>query len=148
MTASVHSPAPGFDAVDQTGARHQLLDYRGAWLLLYFYPKDDTDGCTKEACGFRDLHPQFQPKVHIVGVSADSQESHRMFAEKYQLPFPLLVDTDRTIITAYGVGTLFPKRTSFLIDPNGVIQTIYEKIDCIAHAQQILDDIQALKTSA
>jgi thioredoxin-dependent peroxiredoxin len=132
------SPAPAFQARDQQGTDHALRGYRGRWILLYFYPKDDTPGCTAEACGLRDRFDELSLHAVVLGVSKDDAESHRGFARKYGLPFPLLVDSDCAIITAYGVGTAFPKRVSFLIDPEGTIATIYDTIDCALHAQEVL----------
>ncbi len=97
-TLTPDSPAPAFTAIDQHGARHTLQDYAGKWLLLYFYPKDDTPGCTIEACGFRDNFSQLQKEIDVVGVSADSPESHKEFIKKYDLPFTLLSDTDKKLI--------------------------------------------------
>lgn len=120
---------------------HALSDYSGRWLLLYFYPKDDTPGCTIEACGFRDLHHDFASSVAILGVSKDSAESHKRFAEKYALPFPLLADPGSVMIRSYGAdGINFPKRVSFLIDPQGTIAKIYALFDCNTHAQEVLQD--------
>ncbi len=147
MPAQLQQSAPHFSAIDQEGNPHRLEDFKGQWLLLYFYPKDDTPGCTKEACGFRDAFADLQQVVQVLGVSKDSRESHQRFAEKYQLPYSLLVDTDQAIIGAYGAdGGAFPKRTSFLIDPAGKIAKIYEKIDCQAHAEEILQDVRTMKT--
>ena len=135
--------APAFSALDQDGTLHALQDYVGRWLLLYFYPKDDTPGCTKEACGFRDHHAKLSTHIAILGVSKDDGASHKRFAEKFTLPFPLLADPDRTIISAYSAdGETFPKRVSFLIDPQGRIAKIYDKVDCDGHAEQVLHDIK------
>jgi peroxiredoxin Q/BCP len=133
--------APAFSTSDQNGEIHALSDYVGRWLLLYFYPKDDTPGCTKEACEFRDHYAELSKYIAILGVSKDDAVSHRYFAEKFLLPFPLLADPDRTIITAYGAdGVIFPKRVSFLIDPKGNIAKIYDKVDSEIHAQEALRD--------
>ncbi len=134
--------APAFSSLDQHGNTHALQDYRGKWLLLYFYPKDDTPGCTKEACGFRDRFAELKDRVTVLGVSKDSMESHDTFAQKYALPFALLADSDQTMIAAYGAdGVMYPKRVSFLINPEGVIAKIYDKVDCDAHAKEVLQDI-------
>jgi peroxiredoxin Q/BCP len=148
-------PAPDFELPDQTGERHSLTHHRGEWILLYFYPKDDTPGCTKEACGIRDAYADFKEnKIEVFGVSVDSVESHGKFAEKYHLPFTLLSDADKKAVNEYGVygkkkfmgreyqGTL---RTSFLIDPEGRIAKIYEDVKPEAHAEEILRDFRALK---
>ncbi len=147
--------APDFKAVDQDGKSHKLSDYRGKWVLLYFYPKDDTPGCTKEACMIAELWPDFKKlKVQVFGVSVQNQKSHKKFAEKYDLPFTLLVDEDKKIVEKYGVwaekslygrkymGTL---RVSFLIDPKGKIAKIYEKVKPETHAEEVLEDLKKLK---
>ena len=134
--------APAFAARDQSGVVHSLEDYSGRWLLLYFYPKDDTPGCTKEACGFRDRFGDLFAQMVVLGVSKDDAESHARFAEKYDLPFPLLADPDKVIITTYGAdGEIYPKRVSFLIAPDGTIKKIYDKVACEEHAEEVLRDI-------
>jgi peroxiredoxin Q/BCP len=96
--------APDFKTIDQDGKEHKLSDYRGQWVLIYFYPKDDTPGCTKEACAIRDMTPDFKKlKVKVFGVSVQGEKSHKKFAEKYHLPFTLLVDEDKKIVNKYGV---------------------------------------------
>ncbi len=145
------SPAPEFTLPDQEGKEHSLADYRGRWVLLYFYPKDDTPGCTKEACAIRDAFPQFgKGKAVILGISPDSVKSHAKFAEKYALPFTILADEGRQAIDAYGVwgpkkfmgreyeGVL---RTSFLINPEGKIEKVYENVKPEVHADEVLADI-------
>ena len=154
MKLQVGTKALDFTLPDQNGESHTLSDYHGKWVLLYFYPKDDTPGCTKEACGVRDMFPKFKKMDAIVfGVSADSVVRHKKFAEKYKLPFTLLSDEDKKIINAYGVwakkkfmgreymGIL---RTSFLIDPKGKIAKIYEQVKPDAHAEEVLTDLQVL----
>jgi len=154
MKLKLKDSAPKFTALDQDGKTHQLKDYLGSWLLLYFYPKDDTPGCTKEACSLRDNFPDFKKvKTQVVGVSVDSVASHKKFADKYQLPFTLLADEDKTIVKSYGVwgkkkfmgrefmGTL---RTSFLIDPKGKIVKIYSDVKPDKHAEEILSDLKDL----
>ncbi len=139
-------PAPAFSVSDQYGKVHTLQDYRGKWLLLYFYPKDDTPGCTKEACGFRDHFSALQDKVTVLGVSKDSAESHSAFTKKYALPFTLLADADLALTAAYGAdGVTYPKRVTFLIDGEGVIAKIYDKVDCEAHALEVLEDVRHFK---
>ena len=146
--------APDFSLPDQDGKVHALRDYRGTWVLVYFYPKDDTPGCTTQACGIRDTFPEFEKLgVTVFGISTDSEKSHKKFEEKYELPFTLLADTDKKTVQAYGVwapkkfmgreflGTL---RTSFLIDPNGKIAKVYEKVKPANHATDVLDDLRAL----
>lgn len=144
MKLTINTNAPDFSAVDQNGKQHSLKDYKGHYVLLYFYPKDDTPGCTTEACQFRDYFAELKKYAVILGVSADNQKSHLKFAEKFSLPFPLLADDEKKIIGAYGAdGLIMPKRTSFLINPEGKIITIYEKVKPNGHAQQVLKDILA-----
>ena len=124
--------APGFELPDQNGELHTLDEYRGRKVILYFYPKDNTVGCTKQACGFAELYPQFTEKgAVIIGVSKDSVASHKKFEEKFNLPFTLLSDTELSCITAYdvwkektnyGKKTMGVVRTTYLIDENGIIQ--------------------------
>lgn len=143
----VGQKAPDITAIDQYGKTHTLSQYRGKWVLLYFYPKDDTSGCTKEACGFRDSYEQLQQQLVVLGVSADSVESHKAFAEKYHLPFTLLADTGKDIIQTYGAqGTPFTKRISFLINPEGVIVKEYPKVDPAVHSQEIVQDLTQFQT--
>ncbi len=147
--------APDFTLADQEGKSHALSDYRGEWMLLYFYPKDDTAGCTAEACAIRDATPDFKKlKLRVFGVSIDSVKSHKKFAEKYDLPFTLLADEDKKVVNIYGVfgkkkfmgreyeGTF---RTSFLIDPQGVVVKIYEKVKPDVHVEEVLADLAVLK---
>ncbi len=130
--------APDFTLVDENNTSHSLSDYIGDHVLLYFYPKDDTPGCTKEACAIRDIYNEFEKKgIKVLGVSADSPESHKKFKAKYELPFTLLSDKKKEVITMYG-GT---KRVSYLIDPMGFIAKVYPKVDPATHAQTILDDL-------
>jgi peroxiredoxin Q/BCP len=146
MAILIGQPAPAWQARDQDGTLHSLDGYRGQWLLLYFYPKDETPGCTKEACAFRDAWADVQDKLRIFGVSADSQASHAEFALKHHLPFPLLADPDKTIINAYGAnGLIMAKRVSFLIDPEGKIAKIYPQVKPEQHAAEVLADVQALQ---
>lgn len=142
------SAAPSFKAPDQTGKEHKLSDYKGQHVVLYFYPKDDTPGCTREACNFRDsLASLKETGAQVIGVSADSVESHRDFADKYTLPFPLLSDTDRKIIEAYGVNKgKSVQRKTFLIGPDGKLLKVYNKVDPDRHSEEVLADLQNLKT--
>lgn len=138
------SMAPAWTAKDQAGTTHASDHYLGKWLLLYFYPKDDTPGCTIQACGIRDTFDAFDGRIAVLGVSKDSGESHAKFIAKYRLPFPLLVDVDRTLIQAFGATEDgFGKRVSFLIDPAGMIRKIYTGFDCNVHAALVLDDAKA-----
>lgn len=150
----IKSKAPAFSLPDQKGVTHKLADYLGKWVLLYFYPKDDTPGCTKEACALRDAWAEFNKRGAVVlGVSIDPVKSHDKFAKKYKLPFTILADDHKTVVKKYGVwgrktflgrsyqGT---KRTSFLIDPKGKIFKIYEKVKPPIHAEQVLLDLENL----
>jgi len=154
MLPKQNSPAPDFTLPDQDGTMRSLSDYRRRWVLLYFYPKDDTPGCTKEACSIRDNFPDFKKlKIAVLGISTDSVGSHKKFEEKYKLPFTLLSDADKKVVNLYGVwgkktfmgkeyeGTL---RTSFLIDPKGNIAKVYEDVKPETHAEEILKDIVAV----
>jgi thioredoxin-dependent peroxiredoxin len=155
MMPQLHSAAPLFALPDQNGKEHSLLDYKGKWVLLYFYPKDDTPGCTKEACAIRDSFPDFKKlKLTVLGISVDSVKSHKKFEEKYDLPFTLLADNDKKVVKKYGVwgkkqfmghayeGT---SRTSFLIDPQGKIAKIYEGVNPVMHAEEVLADMKELR---
>ena len=144
---AIKSPAPDFTLPDQNGLNHSLFQYKGRYVLLYFYPKDDTPGCTKEACVIRDMYQDFESNgVKVFGISADSVESHKKFTEKYQLPFTLLSDPDKKAITAYEAdGAVFNKRISYLIGPDGMIVKTYPKVDPAHHGAEILKDIYALK---
>lgn len=153
----VGQAAPDFTLPDQSGASHTLSAYRGQWVLIYFYPKDDTPGCTTEACGLRDRFPQFgKVNAKVFGISADSVKSHQKFAEKFTLPFSLLADEDKTVVQAYGVwgeksfmGRAYMgiNRMSFLIDPKGKIAKIYPKVKPDAHPDEVLQDLAALGAS-
>lgn len=148
---AVGDPAPDFELRDQDGQIHSIEDYRGKWVTLYFYPKDDTPGCTTEACEFRDNIFAFEKlDCQILGVSLDDVESHKEFAEKHGLPFPLLADTEGSTADAYGVKTRMlgfkvAKRQTFLIDPDGNIARHYEKVDPDTHSRQVLADLAALQ---
>ena len=147
----IGEPAPAFELMDQSGQLHSIEDYRGKWVALYFYPKDDTPGCTTEACEFRDNIFAFKNlDCQILGVSLDDVDSHKDFAEKYSLPFPLLADTAGTTADAYGVrtkmmGMSVAKRQTFLIDPQGNIAKHYEKVDPEVHSAQVLADLEVLQ---
>ena len=148
-TLKVGDKAPDFSVTDQNGKAHTLADYSGKILAIYFYPKDMTPGCTAQACDLRDHETVLMNKnIQVIGVSADDEKRHAKFAEKYDLPFPLLADTDLTMIKAYGVWG--PKkfmgkeyegihRTTFIIDEKGIIKAIIEKVKTKEHAAQILD---------
>lgn len=139
--------APSFEAYDQEDELHSLEDYEGQWVVLYFYPKDRTSGCTTEACSFRDNFSEIQKHAVLLGVSADDKQSHQKFAEEHSLPFPLLIDTKKEIIEAYGAdGSTFPKRVTFLISPETVIEKIYKDVDPQTHATEIINDLTSLTT--
>ncbi len=143
MVLAVGTIAPGFNTTDTHGNQVSLADFTGKTVVLYFYPKDDTPGCTKEACGFRDAYADYQSKdVVVLGVSMDDQTSHQKFAEKYNLPFPLLVDSSGVIARAYDVdGGGYAKRVTYVIDGEGKIAKVYQNINTETHARDILADL-------
>jgi peroxiredoxin Q/BCP len=140
--------APSFEGIDQDGNKISLGDFTGKKVILYFYPKDDTPGCTAEACNLRDNYQDLIKKGFVViGVSADTESSHKKFAGKYSLPFPLIADTSKSIITSYGVWgekNIYGKtamgilRSTFVIDEKGFIDKIISKVDTSAHTEQII----------
>lgn len=144
-------PAPEFILPDQSGTEHHLSDYRGRWVVLYFYPKDDTPGCTAEACSFRDDILQLRDlDVVVLGVSLDSRESHSAFADKHVLPFPLLSDERAEVSelydTLFSLGPLmFAKRHTFLIDPEGKVAKVYRKVKAKVHSDQVIADLKSLE---
>lgn len=150
----VGAPAPAFELPDQTGATRRLADYRDRWLVLYFYPRDDTPGCTKQACSFRDDIARLRAAdAEVVGVSVDSVESHAEFAAKHTLPFPLLADTEGTLADAYGaLRTLGPirmaRRHTFLIDPQGRIAARFLDVDAERNSAQVLAALADLQKPA
>ncbi len=148
MTILPGTPAPNFALADETGAVRRLADFRGQTVVLYFYPKDDTPGCTTEACNFRDDYSAYQEAgVTILGVSPDSPKSHAKFKQKFQLPFSLLADEDHAVCEAYNVwgpkkfmgkeymGVL---RTTFVIDPEGKIKKVFENVKPADHSVEVL----------
>lgn len=141
---------PDFRLQDQNGQWHTLAQHKGQWIALYFYPKDDTPGCTKEACAFRDNIFAFEEVGAIIlGVSLDDVKSHEEFAKKYSLPFALLADTDGEVAKKYGVlnsiaGFKLAKRQSFLIGPDGRAVKHYDKVDAEKHSAEVLADLKAL----
>jgi len=151
---TVGTLAPDFTLLDQEGVSHKLSNYKGKWVLIYFYPKDDTPGCTKQACAIRDADPDFKKlKAVVLGISCDSVKSHKKFVEKYGLTFPLLADEDKSVVNTYGVwgkkkfmGREYDGifRTSFLIDPDGKIAKVYESVKADTHADMVLADLQTL----
>lgn len=141
--------APAFSAKDQNGATVSLSDFIGKTVILYFYPKDDTPGCTAEACSFRDNYQSLLAKgFAVIGVSTDDEKSHKKFETKYSLPFPLIADQDKKIVEAYGVWVeknmygrkyMGTARTTFIIDAGGVIAAVIEKVDTRNSSQQVTD---------
>ncbi len=141
--------APGFTAKDQNGKTVSLTDFSGKSVILYFYPKDDTPGCTAEACSFRDNYQSMLSKgFEVIGVSTDDEKSHKKFETKYSLPFTLIADSDKSIVEAYGVWvekSMYGKkymgtaRTTFIINASGIIDKIIEKVDTKNSSQQIID---------
>ena len=143
---SIGAYAPEFSLQDHTGTIRILSDYKGSYVVVYFYPKDDTPGCTKEACMIRDMYDEYaQNGIVVLGISKDSPESHIKFKEKYELPFTLLSDPGQSTIQAYGAsGTLFNKRITYIIDPEGVIAKVYPDVDPASHAMELLNDLKTL----
>jgi len=143
--------APDFSLLDNNNKKHNLSDYQNQWLILFFYPKDNTPGCTIEACQFRNDYAEISAmNTKILGINTDSSESHVKFIDKQQLPFPLLSDNTGTISNLYGslfkLGPIkFCKRHSFIIDPQGNIARIYRKVTPSQHSQQIMTDLKALQ---
>jgi peroxiredoxin Q/BCP len=150
-TPNAGDPAPPFDAVDQNGDRITLEQLKGKKVILYFYPKDNTSGCTAEACDLRDNYARFRGQGYeVIGVSADSEKSHRNFISKHDLPFRLISDVDKKVMQDYGawgekkmygksyMGTL---RKTFIINENGIIEKIIDKVDTKNHSQQIFSEL-------
>jgi len=154
ITLEAGDQAPDFALPDQDGNIHRLSDYAGRTVVLYFYPKDDTPGCTKEACSFRDRHAELQSAGAVVlGVSADDAKSHQKFRDKYSLPFPLLSDTEKEVSTAYGSWgekTLYGKkmigmtRSTFIIGPDGRLLKVWKRATADGHGDQVLEALGKL----
>jgi len=155
MNVQEGKPAPKFELKDAKGAVHTLCDYSGKTLVLYFYPKDDTPGCTKEACGFRDLGEEFSKRdVAVLGVSPDSVEDHQAFTQKYHLPFPLLADTDKSVMKiygAYGEKMMYGKknigviRSTVVIGPDGNVLKHWKKVPkAETHPEKVLEFIDSI----
>lgn len=152
-----NTKAPTFTLPDQEGANHSLSDYQGKWIVLYFYPKDDTPGCTIEACTFRDNYSIFEKEgIVILGVSKDSVKSHAKFVDKFTLPFTLLSDESTEMIKAYeafgekkfmGKTFMGVHRISYLIDPEGIIRKVYPKVSPKDHAGEILEDVRSFSST-
>ena len=154
MFPNIKTKAPDFTLLDQDNNSRTLSNYLGKWVLIYFYPKDDTPGCTKEACTLSELFPDFKKlNAVVLGISADSVKSHKKFVDKYKLPFTLLSDTNKEVVEKYGVwqkkkfmgreymGIL---RTSFLVNTNGKIEKIYKNVNSEIHAEEVLKDLSEL----
>ena len=147
----VGSKAPNFTLRDQNSSQHQLSDYEGSWVILYFYPKDDTPGCTTQACDFRDAVKRIiASKSNVFGVSLDSVESHKRFADKNNLPFSLLSDESGEVSEAYDSLNNFmsfksAKRNTFIIDPDGKVAKIYLSVKPSTHSQMVLNDLNQLQ---
>ena len=151
----IGKPAPAFKLQDQAGKWHSLSDYKGKWVALYFYPKDETPGCTTQACGFRDNIFAFNKEgAVILGISVDDIASHKAFAEKHSLPFTILADSDKAVTKSYGVLKSYmgmmemARRDTFIIDPQGRVAKHYESVKPEGHSQVVLADIKALKAAA
>ncbi|QMS90161.1 peroxiredoxin [Nostoc edaphicum CCNP1411] len=140
MPLAVGTDAPAFTAKDTNGNTVSLSDFAGKTVVLYFYPKDDTPGCTKQACSFRDAQSQYQGKdIVILGVSADDEVSHQAFTQKYNLNFPLLADSDKSLIKAFDVdGGGYAKRVTYVIDPSGKITHVDSSVNTTTHASDVL----------
>lgn len=143
MALSVGDTAPTFTVNDTNGNPVSLSNFAGKTVVLYFYPKDDTPGCTKEACSFRDNYSVYQGKdIVVLGVSTDDETSHQQFTQKFNLPFPLLADTNGTITKAYDVdGGGYAKRVTYVIDGSGKISHVYSSVKTDTHATDILADL-------
>jgi thioredoxin-dependent peroxiredoxin len=148
-------PAPDFTLQDQNGAELSLSDFRGEPVVLYFYPKDDTPGCTTEACAFRDARAAYEKAgAKVIGISPDSVASHKKFAAKYELPFTLLADTEKSVCQLYGVWqekTMYGKtsmgvvRSTFVIDAAGIVRHVFPKVKVDGHSEAVLEAIKAAK---
>lgn len=155
---ALNDTAPNFSLLDQDETAHELTDYLGQWKVIYFYPKDDTPGCTKEACAIRDIYTDFEKLgVKVFGVSKDSPEKHKKFADKYELPFTLLSDPEGEMISAYGAwkeksmyGKTFMgiQRMSYLLDTDNKVVKVYPKVSPTEHALELLEDIRTFQASA
>jgi len=149
MALTIGAPAPNFTSKDQNGNPISLSDFNGKKVVLYFYPKDNTPGCTAESCNLRDNYGELQKQGYVVlGISSDDEKSHQKFIEKFQLPFPLIADTDKSVHDAYGTWVeksmygrkyMGTARTTFVIDEKGIISDIIDKVKTGDHASQIFN---------
>lgn len=153
MVLSAGNQAPDFELMDNEGKLHKLSDYQGQTIVVYFYPKDDTPGCTKEACSFRDAYADFREAgVEVIGISPDNEKSHSKFIQKYELPFVLISDPDHQVCEAFGVWGLKKYmgreyegvyRTTFVIGPDGVIKRVFEDVKPADHSHEVLAEVLA-----
>ena len=154
MEVTEGKKAPAFKLGDQNGDVHQLKDYKGKWVVIYFYPKDNTPGCTKEACNFRDnIKPIEKLGAKVIGVSVDSVKKHANFVAKYDLPFTLLADVDQKMVNDYGVWGLKKfmgreymgiNRMTFIVDPKGKVAKVYPKVKAATHGEEVLSDLKSI----
>ncbi len=154
MDLTIGEASPDFTLPDATGTEHSLSDFRGEWVLLFFYPRDNTPGCTREACALRDAYDEFRALgATVIGMSTDSERSHQRFIDKHKLPFLLLADVDHKVVHRYGsygekkfMGRVFDGvfRRSVLIDPDGKVARIYTKVRPDSHAAEVLADLRTL----
>lgn len=153
MVLSAGNQAPEFELMDNEGKLHKLSDYQGQTIVVYFYPKDDTPGCTKEACSFRDAYADFREAgIEVIGISPDNEKSHSKFIQKYELPFVLLSDPDHQVCEAFGVWGLKKYmgreyegvyRTTFVIGPDGVVKRVFENVKPADHSHEVLAEVLA-----
>jgi len=153
MVLSAGKQAPAFELLDNEGNLHKLSDYQGQTIVVYFYPRDDTSGCTTEACSFRDAYADFREAgVEVIGISPDNEGSHSKFIAKYELPFVLLSDPDHKVCEAFGTWGLKKMygreyegvfRTTFVIGPDGVIKHVFENVKPADHSQEVLEVVKA-----
>jgi peroxiredoxin Q/BCP len=140
--------APAFSLPDQAGKTRTLAEFRGKWVVLYFYPKDDTPGCTEEACNFRDdIFALGQMGAQVIGVSLDDSASHAQFAKKFSLPFPLLADPSGAVTASYGAlpqGSRYAKRYTFLLDPAGKVAKVYTSVETSRHSAEVIEDLKRM----
>lgn len=138
--------APGFKLIDQNNKIHTLSDYKGKWIVIYFYPRDNSPGCTREAKNFRDNIDKFKKlNTKVIGISPDSPLSHKKFTDQYNLSIILLSDPEKEVISKYHAGGIITKRISYLIDPDGIIKKVYPTVNPAKHAEEILGDLEEFR---